>query len=105
MSGSLQVKLEFTVLHVLSAPSLLSLPLHITERDICRQVTRGIINEQCLACNLAAKSRAPLESISLATQSPALNCWSSLDSVYAGDESTRLNTKKITPALVLFSQW
>ena len=57
-------------------------------------VTRGITNEQCLARNLAAKSRAPLESISLATQSPALNCWSSLDSVHAGDDSTRLNTKR-----------
>jgi hypothetical protein len=58
-------------------------------------VTRGITNKQCLALNLAAKSRAPPESISLATQSPALNCWSSLDSVHARRrQQPRLNTKR-----------
>src|SRR4051812_6230803 len=74
-------------------PITMTIALRITERDICRKASRGITNKQCLARNLAVNSRAPLEIISLATQSPALNCWSSLDSVHTGDDSTRLNTK------------
>jgi hypothetical protein len=67
------------------------------------QTTRGITNEQCLARNLAAKSRAPLEIISLATQSPALNCWSSLDSVYTADDSISSRHQKTFCSRTLLS--